>query len=372
MKRATPGLSALITVLVPALCQAVTAPDLSSRIRIDGAVGEYTSDEWVLDTTTDFSESDRDSRWGPHNDVWRIATTWDDDFLYIAIEGSIHDSALMAFLEYAAGGIPDMISAGAIRRNIEFFSILPNGVVQATRGSPEASVAVVDILTPLRYLDPSEYESHYFQPAQGPGALEIALPWSLVSPLAGYVKLLACVTGGSGTGTGDAAPDPTQLLSADPHALAHLDNAITIPVDTNMDGQPDMGVSPRSVVSFEFEQEVPVADGGDIGLSLETASFAPDEGEVVRFQVEATGGDGPATVYLSCEVYSVSGERVRVLFSDEARVLQPGVEPPWDEWDGRDDGGEIVRGGMYVVLVTGGDSPGAVSSSAKQSVAVVR
>jgi hypothetical protein len=61
-----------------------------------------------------------------------------------------------------------------------------------------------------------------------------------------------------------------------------------------------------------------------------------------------------------------------VLFSDEARVFQAGVEPQWDQWDGRDDRGEIVRGGMFVVLITGGASPGVVSSSAKQSAAVVR
>jgi hypothetical protein len=261
-KRATRVLPALLIVFIPAICSGATAPDLTSRIRIDGRVTEYTPDEWILDPTTDFSESDHDSRWGAGNDVWRIATTWDETYLYIAIEGSFHDSALMAFLEHAGGGIPDLISAGAIRRNIEFSSILPNNVIQANRASPDATVAVVSILDPLRYLDPSEYNSRYFQPVRGPGALEIALPWSQVLPLAGYVKVLACVTGGGGTGSGDAAPDPTQLLSANHQALAFLDNAITVPVDANLDGQPDMGITPRSVASFEFTQSVPVAGDG--------------------------------------------------------------------------------------------------------------
>jgi len=372
MKRAKRVLPALLIVFIPAICSGVTAPDLTSRVRIDGRVTEYTPDEWILDLTTDFRESDHDSRWGANNDVWRIATTWDENYLYIAIEGSFHDSALMAFLEHAGGGIPDLISAGTIRRNIEFSSVLPNIVIQANRASPDATVAVVSILDPLRYLDPSEYTSQYFQPVRGPGALEIALPWSQVLPLAGYIKLLACVTGGGGTGSGDAAPDPTQLLSANHQALAFLDNAITVPVDANLDGQPDMGVMPRSVASFEFTQTEHVAGDGDVGLRLETNSFAPDAGEVLRFKVDAAGCDDPTTVYVSGAVFSVSGERVRALFSDEARVFQEGVEPQWDQWDGRDDRGEIVRGGMFVVLITGGASAGVVSSSAKQSAAVIR
>jgi hypothetical protein len=364
-------LTALFLLLIPATCPGVTAPDLSSRIRIDGRTVEYSDDEWILDAATVFRESDSDSRWGASNDAWRIAATWDETYLYLAIEGSIHQSALMAFLEHTGGGVPDMISAGSIRRNIEFFGILPNLVIQANRASIDATVAVVSVLDPLRYLAPDQFDSRYFQPTQGAGALEIALPWSRVLPRAGFVKLLACVTGGVGTGAGDAAPDPSQLLSVNRQAQAHLDNAITIPVDDNHDGRPDMGVMPRSVVTFEFEQAEPVRSETDVGLRLETNSFAPDNAEVLRFQIDATCRDA-TVVYVSCEVYSTSGDRVRVLFRDQARVLQAGADPPWDVWDGRDDRGDIVRGGMYVLLVTGGASPGAVSSSAKESAAVVR
>jgi hypothetical protein len=369
MKRA---LFALLILTIPRACPGTTAPDLSPRIRIDGRAVEYTPDEWILDAATAFRETDGDSRWGANNDISRIAATWDENFLYIAIEGSFDSSALMAFLEHDAGGISDLVSIDEIRRNIIFSGIYPNIIMQASRSSLDATVAAVSILEPLLYLDPSEYDSEFFQPAGGPGALEIALPWSRVLPLAGYVKLLAAVTGGTGTGTGDAAPDPAQSLSGDRQAQAWLDNAITIPVDSNHDGEPDMGVSPRSAASFEFNQAEPATGYTDVGLSLEAASFAPDLSQVLRFQVGAPSCREPVEIYVSCEVFSVTGRRVRVLYQDEPRVFEPGTDPQWDEWDGRDDSGEIVRGGVYVLLASGAASPGDVSSTAKQSVAVIR
>ena len=372
MKRATRALIALLILTIPSACPGTTAPDLSSRIRIDGRADEYTADEWILDAATAFRESDRDSRWGANNDVSRIATTWDENFLYIAIEGTFDSSALMAFLEHDAGGVSDLVSIDQVRRNIIFSGISPNIIVQASRSSLDATVAVVSILEPLRYLDTSEYHSEFYQSASSPGALEIALPWSRVLPLAGYVKLLAAVTGGVGTGLGDAAPDPSQRLSATRQAQAWLDNAITIPVDSNHDGEPDMGVSPRSAVSYEFRQTEPATGYTDIDLRLETASFAPDRSQVLRFQVGAPACREPVEIYVSCEVYSVTGQRVRVLYRDEPRVFEPGVEGQWDEWDGRDDNGEIVRGGMYVLLASGAASPGDVSSTARQSAAVIR
>jgi len=356
---------------LPAVCISATAPDLSTRIRIDGRVDEYTQDEWILDSTTVFRESPVDSRWGIDNDIHRIAMTWDENFLYIAVETLAQSNALMAFLEYATAGAADLVSAGPLRRNVVFSGITPNLIVQADMSSLDAVAAEVSILEPLRYLSPDDYESQFFQPSLGPGALEVALPWSGVFPASGYMRLLAIITGGVGTGAGDAAPDPTALLEFHRDAQARLDNSITVPVDENRDGVPDMGVAPRSVVSFGFVQNEPVSKSCDIEVRLESKSFSPDNAEVLRFQIGAKCSE-TVEMYLSCEVYSVTGQRVRVLFVDERRVFQPGVAPPWDEWDGRNDRGEIVRGGAYIVRASGGVSPGATDSAASESAAVIR
>jgi hypothetical protein len=267
-----------------------------------------------------------------------------------------------------------LISVGPFRRNVVFSGIVPNLIVQGTGGNLDAAVAEVTVLEPPAYWEEDAYESRFFQPAIGEGALEVALPWAKMSSTSGFLKLLAFVTGGIGTGTGDAAPDPTALLSALRQAQAHLNNAITIPYDDNHDGLPDTnpGVSPRSVASFEFTQQEPVRDNREIDLQLERNSFSPDASESLRFQISVQCSNDPVQLYVSGDVYSVSGEKVRTLFSDELRTFTPGVPPQWDEWDGRDDSGEIVRGGIYVVNVGSSVSPGAASSSARKSAAVIR
>jgi hypothetical protein len=366
-------LIALFLVFLPVVCLSTTAPDLSYRIRIDGHVSEYEPDEWVLDSTTVFfKESSHDSRWGAGNDISRIAVTWDDHFLYIAVEGVFHSSALMAFLEYGANGAGDLVSAGPLRRNILFSGISPNMVIQADRGALDAAVATVTVLDPPQYLDRGDYESHFFQPSRDLGALEIALPWTLVRSNIGYLKLLAIVTAGVGSGAGDAAPDPSAQLSWYQQAQVRLDNAIEIPVDNNHDGYPDMGVSPRSVASFSFRQAEPVRGDLDIDLHLERTSFSPDLSQTLPFRVSSSAGADPVRQFVTCEVYSVSGTRVRALFQDQEWIFRTGGIPLSGEWDGRDDAGEIVRGGIYIVSVTSGASPGARTSSAKQSAAVIR
>jgi hypothetical protein len=361
----------LLLAGLPAASLSATAPDLRSRIRIDGRADEYTPDEWILDANTDFRESPVDSRWGADNDIHRIAVTWDETYLYIAVEAAAHSTALMTFLEHAPRGAADLVSAGPLRRNVVFSGIAPNLILEADKASLDAVAAVVSILEPFRYLDLDDYESQFFQPPIGLGAMEVALPWSRVFPDVGYLRVLAIITGGVGTGAGDAAPDPTARLHVLREAQSRLDNSITVPVDANRDGLPDMGVSPRSIVSFEFEQEEPVHVSCDAELRLQSKSFSPDIGEVLRFQIGTDCGES-VELFVSCFVYSVTGERVRTLFVDERRVFQPGVAPPWDEWDGRNDGGEIVRGGAYIVRATTGQSPGAADSADSESAAVIR
>jgi hypothetical protein len=358
--------------MLPVLCLAVTAPDLSSRIRIDGNLDDFDADEWVLDSFTRFAESPVDSRWGSDNDISRIAVTWDHNNLYVGVEVVASGSVLMVVVEHTVGGVSDLVSAGDLRRNVIFSRITPNLVFEAGRASAEAVGAVVGILGPFRYLGPDAYSSRFFQPARGAGALELAIPWANILPESGQIKVLAFVTAGAGTGAGDAAPDPRSLLSVQRDMQARLDNAATLVVDGDYDGEPDIGVSPRGEVTFEFIQTEPVGPGVGFEIRLDNPSVLPDTGEPLRFTILARDETATVQAYQTCEVFSSSGDRVRTLFRDELRAYAPDLTPFEDVWDGRDDNGDIVAGGIYILNVTSGVSPGAKSDVARKSVGVVR
>jgi hypothetical protein len=77
-------------------------------------------------------------------------------------------------------------------------------------------------------------------------------------------------------------------------------------------------------------------------------------------------------MYMTCEVFSIDGKRVTVLFKNEPRTYQPGVSPKLDQWNGRNAGGDIVPGGVYVINVSGGVARGATTHVSRKPVAVAR
>ena len=101
----------LFVVLVALFCHpgvvyGATAPDLRTRIIIDGNPTDFDDDEWVVDASTAFRESPGDSRWGLDNDVERIAVTWDnynvygifDNLLYKIVWGIMILSIILAIV----------------------------------------------------------------------------------------------------------------------------------------------------------------------------------------------------------------------------------------------------------------------------------
>jgi hypothetical protein len=222
---------------------------------------------------------------------------------------------------------------------------------------------------PLRTLESGVYESSFFQSPGGEGgALEVALPWSVVRPQGRCLKLLAIITGGEGSGVGDAAPDPSSHLEN----RIYLDNAITIPVDNDLDGIPDFDVSPREVVSFGFPQRAPEHEGWTFDVRLAAKLFVPERSQPLEFRIDPGDLNGDVQLYLTGEVFSIDGRRVTVLFKDEPRMFQAGVAPRVDTWDGRDAGGDVVPGGIYVISISGGTARGATTHVARKPVTVAR
>ena len=369
MRRLATGL-VLLAFLIPAAVPATTAISLSDRIVVDGLLEDYAPDEWVLDPSTAFPERSGDSRWGGDREILRVAVTWDRTYLYLAVEFTARDAQTAVFLANRAGGLVSLEDAGEFRRAIDLTGMAVN-VWALASPAREPRVARADDSHPFALVDEAAVPAAVRASSDGHGALELAVPWSMLD-LAGAVRLVAAITGDEGEGAGDAAPDPSGVLDPGRHARAVLDRHLRFDADLDDDGTADEGVSPRAgaVVEPNTDAALPRPDGG-LTVAVAPRAFAPDRGESVEVSF---GTVALEQAYVTCAVYSMDGSRVRTLFSDALRTRAgAGFTPdPRDRWDGRDEAGRVVRGGAYVVAVEWGLARGERSGRAAAPVVVVR
>lgn len=376
--------------LVPLLCilaatplGAATAPDLRSRISIDGKVTDFETDEWILDSSTAFSERPGDSRWGLDNDITAIAVTWDFYNLYIAVPAVTTSGTLMLFLDTMCGGAEDLTSTNYFRRNIEFGSLTANLLISADRISGEVLAGYMDCTRSLNLVG-DDIESVYLQDGARGGALEIALPWEILGDferVSGGVRLpdtdavlriLSVVTAGDGSGAGDAAPDPSVVLEGDSTRVAVADNHAIIPLDEEGDGFLDAGVSPRAATQYAVSAASQGTNAGQVlalRIPLDRKVYAPSQEAEVSFTV-VLDSDYAEPVYLDVRIYSSAGYVVRSLAEESPVDFSTGDASI--DWDFKDDRGDFVPGGIYIFAVSGGAGKGTPKSTAKAAFSVLR
>jgi hypothetical protein len=354
-------------LLLPILAHATTAPSLSGRIKIDGILDEYAADEWVLDATSTPPESDRDSSWELNNDISRVAITWDQTFLYIAIEAKTFDAFLATFVSNRSGGLRTLEDAGAFRRAIELPQF-PLNLIALARPERLPEIVRADDAHPLALVDRSALPAAVSRTDAGVTGFEMAVPWSMLS-LGSPVRVISAITGEVGTGTGDATPDPTTRLDDERFARAVLDRWFSIDADVNNDGIADDGISPRAAGGVEPDAvSQDIRSDVSVRLDVLKRAFAPDRGEQQEVVFEVEGG----AVYVNFYVYSLEGQRVRFLneaLPDLWMGVSSAVPVPWG---GRDEHGDIVRGGTYIIVADWGYNRGEHSGRAKSAVVVVR
>jgi hypothetical protein len=363
MGRSLAGLVIVALLLAPA-AHATTANSLSGRVVIDGVLNEYSADEWVLDAGTSPEETDHDSQWGRDNDISRVALTWDRTFLYIAVEGRAFDSFLSLFISNRAGGLTTLEDAGEFRRAIELPSPVNLMALAAPGSIPD--VARADDAHPFGLVDRGAVPVAIAGDRTGPLGFEMKVPWSMLT-LSQPLKLVAAITGDAGTGAGDAAPDASAEMDTDRFARAVLDRWFQIDADVDGDGLADIGISPRTAGSVKpAATPAGVHDGADVTLDITGGrrAFAPDRGEPAEMLLRVHGTN---PLFATITVYSLEGERVRVLLADQSVAGDVGVL-----WDGTDAHGEIVRGGTYIVVADWGYNRGEHAGRAKTAVVVAR
>jgi hypothetical protein len=365
MGRCLAGL-AIVALLQPLPAHATTANSLSARVVIDGALDDYTADEWVLDTGTTLREVPGDSHWGSDNDITRVALTWDREFLYIAVEARTFDSFLELFVSNRAGGLTTLEETGAFRRAIQ----LPFAVNLIALAEPGRipDVARADDSHAFALVDRGAVPVAMAGTRTGPVGFEMRVPWSMLS-LAQPVKLTTVITGEVGTGAGDAAPDASAALDTDRFARAVLDRMLIIDADTDDDNLADIGISPRTSAVVNGSAPAVARGEAKVTLSASPRTFAPERGETTNLRLDVEGV-GNGQIYLTFTIYSMEGNRVRHVndgstfkFADGSLLLA---------WDGRDDENRVVRGGTYLVVADWGYNQGEHAGRAKTAVVVAR
>jgi hypothetical protein len=339
-RRLASCLVALIA-LHPATAAATTAVSLSGRIQLDGRLDDYAPDEWILDENSPFPERSDDSRWGSDNDVARVALTWDSSWLYLAVDFTAQASGLLVMIGNGPGGVATLEATGEFRRAVDL-PFESNLLLLAVPGS-EPRVARVDSAHPFGLLDRATVPALVARNEDGRAVFEAWIPWTVINATQA-VRISAVITGQTGGGAGDAAPDSRTVLSSDRWARAVIDRHAMVVADADGNNAPDTGVSPRAAARIEPDTASPAARGdADIEVVAAPAVFAPDRGDLGVFTIRSPAGPF-ASISGRCLIHAMDGRRIRTI-----EIPQAGdVNTVTVAWDGRDDAGNICDGSMYV------------------------
>lgn len=228
------------------------------------------------------------------------------------------------------------------------------------------------------------------------GSMELALPWwkflgfsaptgverryipeyrdtvTVLPPGVRFIRFAGVVTGGGdGTGGPDSAPDNLQGHEVDAGIQETIDNFAILDLDTldvngrpGPDGIPDFSrssggrsviVQPKARIRFKVQPPIRSVRFELDSLAFTRPSFAPSRQQRAAFRFSATSPDltGPSdvagrTVTVSAAVYDMRGQRIRSIYSNDRRTAEKPTNP-MDTWDGRDDHGSLVPGGIYLL-----------------------
>ena len=305
----------------------------ATAIAIDGNIDPV---EWAAAQVLPDSN---DSAWTASNEIDRLLVRWDQDYLYLAIDGQVSANSWLLYLDVDPGsgnGQTDLTAIDAWERGASFTA--PGFAPDFQYGcyqhqSVYDSDGFWQLLSPTATQDRSgEIQSafdsyHTFGDASGS---ELAIPWNTLYglgqgavPAGAQIALVASICWDpepSGELGGDVVPNN---LAA---ALPAVDNAWTLTVDADGNGIPDGGGASATP---------PTA-----APAVSLLGNAPNPFNPITTIGFAVGGTEPVAVDLA--IYDVRGRRVVTLLRD---VVAPGEHKV--VWDGRATDGSTVSAGTY-------------------------
>jgi len=333
----------IIFILLFSFCFLETGQDLSDRIIIDGQSDDFTSDEEILSNLMgDPLESSSDSYWGEYNDVKQILATWDETYLYIAVEACSWDNNVMLFIDVNdAYGIEDMSEVNAWQRSFKFYNINPDFFAGTWDTNDTPQFWQVQYGGSLGLVQIQSIESYStFDTGSLDRAMELKIPWDILKSNGNSIntiKLLSVITSGDDySSSPDVAPDNLGGMS-NTSQMVVLDNYIEILVDSESDGNPDIGVSPQLRTSFykkpPFE---PIALSINNVIFENGKVFAPLRNQKVQFTLEAN-----RATQFSVKFFDLNGRYIN-------KAEQSSDILTWS-WNGEDETGNVVPFGIYIL-----------------------
>ncbi len=317
---------------------AVTVHGLT-LVTIDGRfdAGEWESYEVLADST--------DSAWTASNEIDRLTMSWDQDNLYLGIDGIVTGNSWLLYIDVNPGsgiGQTDITNIDAWERGASFTAVgfeadFQYGCYQHQSAYDGGSFWSLDSPTTTTDLSAQIVHAHDAAHAFGDaGGSELAIPWSVLYPSAAAsvpvgasVSVVASVCWDpepDGVLGGDSVPNNTAA------ALPTVDAVWTVTVDGDGDGLPDpWGPTPV--------EDLPR------GLAVSAWPNPFNPATTIRFELPA--GSEERTVV---SIVNLRGERVAELLD---RVLPAGRHET--VWRGVDRRGRPVSAGTYYCVVRSGD-----------------
>jgi len=329
------------------LCFAETEADLSNRIIIDGISNEFSTDEEILcDSVGTLLESPNDSFWGEHNDVKQIKATWDENYLYLAVDACSWDNNVLFFIDiFDDYGIEDMSELNAWQRSFKFYNFNPDFFVGTWDTNDTPQFWKVQENGSMTVEQEENFDAAAtFNTGNLDGAMEIKIAWNTLyysdeRSMQNYpnIKLLALITGNSDFSSGpDCAPDNLAGMTDDAAQMIVLDNYAEILIDEDENGEADLGIEPNKQTTFlkrpPFEamplliQNVIFANG---------KTFATSLNEEIFFTLETNRGSE-----FDVEIFDLNGKFIN--FAESTGILN------W-KWDGKNENGNFVSFGIYIL-----------------------
>ena len=424
------GLAAL---LLGSAARAQSAADLGGRLAVDGSTLDFTPVEAVFrnadvcphlapaESCRADEERADDSAWSRLQDVRQVHVTWDAHDLYLGVDATLGGHALLLLLDFRPGGLTGMSDLLHWRRALGFGNEFQPDAFLAVRDAERLpELWIVEGSEGLRRVSPADYRAVATFDADAPGrSLEAAVPWQVLFPDAPLgldpepgapgeplfvlpesasrsgLRLAAVVVHAeAGLSGPDVAPDNTAGMPQDPRTPAVIDRVARVAWDESGGGPPHFvdfgaavqtqraarflpGAPRRPVPPLLLEEIVTRAAGGPCGAPRDSRLLLADAGCRLEFAFRIAE-PAPPVVYVSASIFSLQGERVLDLYRDRARTRTSGVQgldaffdPTLDRWDGKDATGRPVPGGIYVLRISAGASPGGGAERRQRAITVV-